>query len=240
MKKTSRTIRVSLLFAGSFAFVALLLSACKKSTDFDSNTPVSALMTFNLAPDKTAIGIAISGNVLTTTPLNYTSYTGIYQTIFPGSREVTAYDFGGGNTFATVSQNFEATKYYSAFVLGANGTYSNLVVKDELDSLSATSGQAYVRFINAIPDSTKPLVTLTANGTDLSNSNAGYATVSSFTAVNPGDVTIKVDNGTTISANRTITVEKGKVYTILLTGIPGSTEPAKIVQIKYITNGSVS
>ncbi len=240
MKKTPRTIRFSFLFVSAFALIALSFSACKKSTDFNNNTPVSALMTFNLAPDKTAVGVAISGSVLTTTPLNYTSYTGVYQTIFPGSREVTAYDFGGGNTFATVNQNFEATKYYSAFVLGANGTYSNLVVKDELDTLSATSGQAYVRFINAIPDSTKPNVTLTANGTDLSNSSTAYATVSSFTGVNPGDITIKVNNGTTISANRTITVEKGKVYTILLVGIPGSAEPAKIVQIKYITNGSVS
>ncbi|MEJ7588304.1 MAG: DUF4397 domain-containing protein [Ferruginibacter sp.] len=124
--------------------------------------------------------------------------------------------------------------------MGANGTYRNVIVNDDLDTLSAAGGQAFVRYINAIPDSSKPLITLTANGAELSNRSEAFGNVSSFSGVNPGDITIKVANGTTIAANPTITLEKGKIYTILLVGLPGSVDPAKAVQVKFITNGTTN
>ncbi len=37
---------------------ALVFTACKKSNDNLPNSPVSAVMAFNLAPDKAAIGIS--------------------------------------------------------------------------------------------------------------------------------------------------------------------------------------
>jgi len=197
-------------------------------------------MAFNLAPDKGAIGITIGGSRLTNAPLSYTSYTGFYQAIFPGTREVAAFDFNSNTPFAATTAVFDTSHYYSVFTLGANGTYKNLVVNDELDSLSATTGLAYVRYINAVPDSTKVLVTLTAASTDLSNSSTGFATISGFSGVNPGELTIKIANGTNISATRTITLEKAKVYTILLVGLPGATDTEKQVQIKFITNGTIT
>ncbi|MEO5893091.1 MAG: DUF4397 domain-containing protein [Ferruginibacter sp.] len=239
MTKILRSVRRGMFVAVGIAAMALLFSACKKSLDVGNNTPVAGLMAFNLAPDKPAIGIALSGNSITTSPLNYTSYTGIYLNIYPGSRKVEAFNYGADTSFASTTQNFEVNNYYSAFALGANGTYRTVVVNDNLDSLSTTSGQAFVRYINAIPDSSKPAVTITASGTDVSNNNASFGAVSTFTGINPGDIIVKVANGTNISANRTITLEKGKVYTILLVGLPGNTDPAKAVQIKYITNGSV-
>lgn len=241
MKQKFGRFRAGLLAAGSILFLSMVFTACKKdSDDVDNNVPVAGLMGFNLAPDKASIGFALSGSSLTNVPLNFTSYTGVYQRIFTGSREVQAYDFGASTPFASTSQNFEAGKYYSVFTLGTGGTYKNLVVEDKLDTLSATTNQAYVRYVNAIPDSSKPAVTLTANGTDISNGSAAYASVSEFTGVTPGDLTIKVANGTNISATRTITLEKNKVYTILLVGVPGATEPEKVVQIKFITNGTIS
>ena len=239
MKKKFGSFRSTLLTAGSIFLLAILFSACKKDSDINNNTAAAGLMGFNLAPDKASIGLALSGSSLTNVPLNFTSYTGLYQTIFPGSREVAAYDFGSSTAFATTTQNFEAKKYYSVFTIGNNGTYANLVVEDKLDTLSAAAGQAYVRYVNAIPDSTKPAVTLTASGTDVSNSNAAYASVSEFLGVNPGDIMIKVANGSNISASRTITLEKNKVYTVLLVGVPGATDTAKQVQIKFISNGTI-
>lgn len=242
MKKILNAVRPGLIAAGGLLLMTLLFSACKKSlNDDNANIPVAGLMGFNLSTDKASVGLAISGSALTNAPLGYSSFTGLYQNIYTGSRAVSAFNFyTSDSAFATATENFEANKYYSVFVLGANGNYRNLIVKDELDSLAATSGLAYVRYINAIPDSSKPAVTLTAAGTDVSNGNASYATVSAFTGINPGDLTIKVSNGSTISANRTITVEKGKVYTILLIGVPGSTDAEKKVQVKYITNGTAS
>lgn len=241
MKKNLNRVRVSLLATGAVAIMMLLFSACKKSLDVNNNTPVAALMAFNLAPDKAAIGFALSGSNITNQPLSYTSYTGTYLNIFPGSRQVKSYDFSRPDTsFATVTQNFEVNKFYSAFTLGAKGVYKNIVVNDNFDSLTLASGQAFVRYINAIPDSSKPNVTITSNGSEVSNKSESFASVSDFKGINPGDIIIKVSNGTTISATRTISLEKGKVYTILLVGIPASTDTDKLVQIKYITNGTVS
>jgi len=241
MKKIRNAVRPGLLVAGSMVLMMLLFSACKKSLDDNNSTvPVAGLMGFNLSTDKPSVGLAIAGSNLTNAPLAYSSFTGYYQNIYPGTREVAAYDFYHADTaFAKASANFEANKVYSVFTVGANGNYANVIVKDELDSLAATTGLAYVRYINAIPDSSKPAVTLTAAGTDVSNTNAAYGSVSAFTGINPGDLTIKISNDSTISATRTISVEKGKVYTILLIGMPGSTDADKRVQVKFISNGTI-
>jgi hypothetical protein len=239
MKKLFSSVRSGLFATSSIFLLAVLFSACKKDVDQQNNTPVAAVMAFNLAVDKPALGFALSGSSITNSPLAYTSYTGAYLNIFPGSREVAAFDFGADSGYAEVTQNFEAKNYYSIFAVGANGNYRNVVVKDNLDSLSAASGQAFVRYINAIPDSTQPVVTLTAGGTAVVTKAASFGSVSEFAGITPGDLTIAVANGSTISANRTITLEKGKVYTLLLVGLPGSTDPAKAVQVKFITNGTV-
>jgi predicted alpha/beta hydrolase family esterase len=77
-------------------------------------------------------------------------------------------------------------------------------------------------------------VTITSGGTPASN-NAAFASVSEFTAVNPGDVTIAVSEGS-INASRTITVEQKKVYTVLLVSGASTADPA---QIKFISNGTL-
>jgi hypothetical protein len=199
------------------------------------------LMAFNLVPDKLSVGIAVSGQSLTNSPLLYTSYTGGYLGIYSGNRDITSYDFNSGTTLATTSQLFADSTNYSVFALGANGNYRNLVVRDNLDSLSSTSGQAFVRYVNAIADSTRqPLVTISSNGADVFNNNAPFATVSEFKGITPGDISVKVSNDTAINASRTITLEQGKIYTLLLVGLPNQTDSVKAVQIKFIQNGTLA
>src|SRR5687768_16440275 len=236
MKNFFSSIRMSLVPVSGVVLVAVLLAACSKFNDDDNNdnTPVSGLMAFNLAPDKASVVVALSGNSLTNTPLAYTNYTGTYQRIYTGNREVKSYDYNTDSSFASTNYNFEADKYYSLFIAGANGVYTNIVTPDNFDSLSSASGKTYVRYINAIPDSTQPTVTITANGNNVINTPAAFSSVSDFTAADPGQVTVTVKNNSTIDANRTISLEQGKVYTVLLTGIPGATDTTKAVQIKYI------
>ena len=81
---------------------------------------------------------------------------------------------------------FEKDKYYSVFVVGANGNYKNVVTQDSYDSLTASSGKAYVRYINAVPDLSAPRVTITSNGSNVSNNIASFGQVSQFIAVTPG------------------------------------------------------
>ena len=116
----------------------------------------AGLMAFNLSPDKPAIGIALSGSNLTNAALGYTNYTGGYLNIYSGSRTIEAYDAGGGNTFTASDYNFEQNKYYSLFIVGKDSAYRNIVVNDQLDSLSANSGKAFIRYVNAVPDSSRP------------------------------------------------------------------------------------
>lgn len=217
--------------------LTILFSACRKSND-TPNIQTAGLMAFNLAPDKNTIGFSLSGSNLTYSPLNYSSFTGYYLNIYPGPRTVESYDMSG--IVATTAGSFETGKYYSVFLVGANGIYKNVVTHDNIDTLTAPNGVAYIRYINAIPDSSKPVVTITSAGGNVFSETAGFATISGFAAVAPGDVAVSVSNEGSINANRTITLESKKVYTVLLQGIPGSTETDKAVQVKFVANGQVT
>ena len=225
-----------------FAFSIILFSACSKRSDVPA-TPTSGLMAFNLIPDSTTgpVVFALSNKSITNTPLSFTNYTGSYLSIYSGTRQLGLYKANNSDSaLATTSFLAEAQKYYSAFALGANGTYKNLVVDDNLDSIPSSTGNAFVRYINAIPDSSQPVVTITANGTDVVKKNVPFGTVSDFTGIAPGDVTVNVSNDSTINTNRTITLEKDKVYTMLIMGMPNVTDTARAVQIKYVINGTVT
>jgi hypothetical protein len=232
-------IRFSFLIALTASI--FIFSSCKKDTGVNTNTDTSGLMAFNLIPDSSSsVGFLISGNLLTNSPLAFSNYTGNYLPVYSGTRDVQLINAADDSVQATTSYAFVPTRYYSLFALGANGHYSNLIVNDNLDSLSATSDNAFVRYINAIPDSTKPTVTFSSNGTNVVEEQAPYASISDFKEVTPGDIDLKVNNESTFSAERTITVEKNKVYTVLLMGLPGQTDTTRAVQIKYIQNGTVT
>lgn len=242
MKKVFSSFRLSFMSLSGLLAVAILFSACSKfNDDNNSNNPAAALMSFNLAPDQEAVAITLSGNSIGNQPLAYTNYSGIYQLVFPGNRRVESFNASSDSSVAAVDYTFSTDKYYSLFVTGANGNYSNVITNDNFDSLTAATGKAFVRYINAIPDSTKPVVTISAGGTNVINDNASFNNISDFKAVEAGNVTININNNSTINnVNRTISLEQGKVYTVLLVGLPGSTDATKAVQIKYITNGNLN
>lgn len=242
MKRFFSSIRFGLIPISGVLVVAVLLSACTKFDDDDNGTetPVSGLMAFNLVPDKAAIGIALNGNNLSNAPLSYTNFTGTYLRVYSGNREIESFDINTDSALAKSNYGFELNKYYSLFVTGANGVYTNIVTHDNFDSLNSSSGKAYIRYINAIPDSTKPTVSITANGINVFNTQATYTSVSDFAAADPGQISVGVKNNATIDASRSFSIEQGKAYTVLLIGVPGATDTTKAVQIKYIENGSLT
>jgi len=216
---------------------ALLFGSCNKNNDHDNNnTPTAGVMAFNLATDIPAASITLSGNLLTQQPLGYNSFTGGYLGIFAGSRPVEAFNFSTGSSLATGSFDFAADKYYSIFVVGKSNSYRTVIVADDLDSTQSSGGQTQVRYINAIPDSTHPKVTVAAGGSNVISEPAAFASVSSFKSITPGSVAINV-NGGNINVNRTITLDQHGVYTVLLTGVPGSTA-ADSLSIRFIKNGT--
>lgn len=221
----------------SLAVITVAFTACNKKDAVETHIPSSGLMVFDLAPDKDGIGVALSGNLINNMPLGYTSYNGTYRSIYTGNRDIEVFDLRD-SVFAKSSFTFEDGDLYSLFVTGNNGNYKVITVKDDVDS-NATADKAYIRYINAIPDSSAPDVTVTAGGSAVSKQAASFNTVSAFTPIAPGDVKIAVSNGTNVSTERTFTVESGKVYTALIIGVPGATDELKKVQIRYVQNGVI-
>lgn len=241
MTKVSKSLlSAKYTIAGIFILI-LLLGACKKNDSQNNRTPVAGVMAFNLSTDKNAVGISLSGNNLFNVPLSYTSFTGVYLPVFTGNREVKSFNNNGASVLSTNNQVFNDSAYYSIFVVGRNGAYRNIIVNDSLNNLLVSPGQAFVRYINAIPDSTlSPLVTISSNGTTIIRNNTAFGIVAPFTKVNAGDLTIGVNNGDSIAVSRTISVEQSKAYTILLIGIPNAVDTTKSIKIKYITNGTIT
>jgi Domain of unknown function (DUF4397) len=235
-------MKMNKIYFNTFAACSILLSgvfftACNKShNDNNTNSQVAGLMAFNLVPEK-SVSITIGGSTLPGSPLAFNSYTGVYLPIYPGTRTVESFDYSSNTSLATASDSFATSKYYSVFVVGTTGTYQNVIVNDNFDGLSSSSGQAYIRYINAINGSASPVVTISANGSEVVNTNAAFASVSDFVAITPGSTIITVNDGSAVNINRTITTEAKKVYTVLLSSGATSADPA---QIKYITNGTLS
>ena len=238
--KKSYSIRNTVMATGALFTMTLFASCLKTNDNNDPDTPVAWLMAFNLAPDKPSIGVALSGNNLTNTALNYINYTGGYLGIHPGTRSVEAYDAGTGASFTGSDFTFNEKNYYSLFVVGAGSEYRNVIVNDPLDSLTASAGKAYIRYINAIPDPGEPLITISDNNGSVINREAAFAFVSDFVEINAGTAAIAISNNNNIQASRTVALEERKVYTVLFAGIPGSEDTAKSVQIRYIENGTLS
>lgn len=233
--KTSLSQKLLLLFAGTL-FIGL--SSCSKNDD--NNPQVAGLMAFNLSIDQPLVGIALSGNQLAA-PLPYTNYTGGYLGIYPGQRSVVSFDSNTGSSLATITGSFSPGKYYSVFVTGSNGTYQNILVDDRLDSLKGKAGESYIRYVNAITDSTHPQVTIANADSVMINTRAGYGAVSDFSSLPSGEVTITVSNGNQISHGRAISLEERKVYTVLLLGNFKSEQTGPdSLQIRYVENGIVT
>jgi hypothetical protein len=234
--------RKGLVWVLAMLTVGILFTACVKNKDDNMQTPVAGLMAFNLAPDQPSVFVTLGGNSLTQYPLVFTGYTGAYQSIYTGNRSVDTYNSPQNSLIASTSYNFEQNKYYSAFLVGYNNSYRNIVSLDNFDSLSTAQGSAYVRYINAITDSVnKPAVTISSGGNNVVNDNAAFGAVSDFKAITPGDISIAIKNTVNaIDTSRIINVVQNKVYTILLTGIPTSTNDSTRVKIRFIENGTLT
>lgn len=243
MKRSFLTsVRTGILAAGCAVVAGAGMVACSK-TDLSNgggNQAVSLLSASNLS-DKSGIGVALSGSYLVNNAIGYRGYTG-YLSIYPGTAAVRSFDGTSGSSLAETQFTFDTSKYYSLFVAGANGTYRNMLVRDNYDSLSGADNKAYIRFVNAVPDSARPAVTITtlSGQTVVTDAAAAFTKISEFTGVGSDSIRITASNGGTIQTTRTIKVTAPKVYTILVTGFPGTTDTSKTVRISYIENGSLS
>ena len=240
MEKLINLVRKNLLPITGIFLLAILFGACKKDDVIQPQTPVAGLMAYNLIPNSGGVGVAIGGNVLTPQPLFFNNFTGAYKPVFTGERIVESFIFGTGSTLAKEIYMFEDSAFYSVFVVGANDVYSNVFVEDNLRRLpNDDKSKTYVRFVNAIPDSSNSAVTISAGGNNIFEELSKFKEVSAFKEIASGDVKVEIDNESTIDTERTISLEKGKVYTILLIGNPDAISNDFKTDIKYIVNATL-
>lgn len=237
MKLISNFRRLAFLAAGIVASSLILISCSKDNGDI-VRQPVAGLMAYNLASDRSPVGFSISGNTFGNAPLYYTNFTGGYLPIYTGTRELRSFDFNTGSTLAISNGSFRDSGYYSVFLMGMGGKYANVVTEDRLDTLTAQSGKSWVRFVNAIPDSTSTPV-VNVNAGEYMHA-AGYRTVTGFTAINSGNVDLILNNEITTPLTRSITLEQNKVYTVMFIGNPAAIDTTLKPQIRFVQNGTVT
>ena len=92
MKKVLLNFNRSLFLGFAIIGLAILFTGCLKKGD-DVDIPSAGLMTFNLAPDQQSVVVALSGSTVSRTPMGYTSFSGLYQNIFIGTRNVESFDY---------------------------------------------------------------------------------------------------------------------------------------------------
>ncbi len=210
------------------------LAGCNKDND-GPQVQASALSVYNLSPDNISTQFVLSGNMIGQALPYQNVYS--YVSIYPGTRDLQVY--GNSSSLTTTTYTFDTSKYYSAFFIGANNEYSIKIVKDEYDSMSTSAGRAFIRFVYAVPDSSKPVVTMKSADSTAEYEGVRYSDVSSFIPVTPGNIEVNANNDSTIQVSRAIEVEQNKVYTIMIMGMTHATDETKAIQIKYITNGTL-
>lgn len=237
MKKMSFYARLGILV---LLATAVIFTSCNKVNDGDNNNAaVAGIMGFNMAPDQEAIGITLNGNAISNIPLTYNSYTGMYVAVFAGNRQIRSYSATTGAILAETNVVLDTNKYYSVYFLGTTGHYKHVFAEDKFDEMSGTNGKAYIRYIQAIPDSAVSHINISAGSTNWVDEDAAYSHISNFVAIDPGEITVGINNGTNVDTTRSITVEEKKIYTILLMGQPDADNPEKAVQIKFVANGTL-
>lgn len=242
MKNVLSSLRQRLSVALILFSLPVIFAACMKKDQAEiPDVPAAGLMAFNLAPDQQSIVIQLSGNSLTQQPLAFTNYTGVYRNIYVGDRQVQTFDYPDANPLVSGNYAFADSNYYSLFVVGVGDNYKNIIVNDKLDSLPTGTGNAFIRYVNAVTDSANAphLTVSSAGGAAILDETPAYGAVSEFTSVTPGDLAVAISSSNT-DTSRNISVEANKVYTILLIGDPSAQDAFRRPQIKYIPNGTVA
>lgn len=224
-------------------FAAFLLitffTACNKSVP-TLRTPEAGMMIFNLVADQPSIGVKLGSTPIINASFPYGTYSPGYLSVYPGLKVLSSYVYTNGAVLAADPQQFNDSAYYSLFVMGAGDLYKNVFVTDPIDSLDATAGKAYIRYVNAVVGTDETSVKVNTGGTDVINDLTAMGKVSGFIGVAPGNITVDITNpGDIKGATKDFNVTQNGVYTILLMGMAGSPDTSKAMKISPVFYGNI-
>lgn len=236
--KRNNFLKNSLFLVAATLLFATIFSACKKNDPV--RTPMAGLKAFNLIPDLEGIGFAVDNNSISNTPFSYTTLTPGYINIFPGNRQFSSFNFSNSQVLATESFSVKDSSYYSLFAVGTEGDYKNVIVEDPINDLDATSGKAFVRYVNGVTGA-DAAVTVTENGNTLFDATNETGFVSGFKEATPGKITVSFHvNDENEPVEREIDLSENGVYVILILGEAQTSGDAQPLEIKMAQYGTVT
>jgi len=214
-----------LLLSVSILAATFFLNACSKSNNSSPSTNAS-VMYVNGSAGSTPVNVYVnSSSNASTTNLAFLSNTG-YQNVTAGSVNVTFTTVSSSLPLISGTASLTADSSYSVFAAGLSNSPTFFYTSDDLST--PASGYAKIRLVNLSSDA----LTLTANiGSTAFASGITSLSASSFATVSTGSYSIKAGDlsniNTVASTSSAITLNSGKIYTVIYTGTSTvSTGPA--------------
>jgi hypothetical protein len=213
----------------------VLISSCTKEDAGGEPVyvPSSSLKAYNLAADRSSVSFSIGTIPLGTPPLAFMDASSGYIPINMGMLELKAVNVDNNQTITSLPYNFAENASYSAFLVGYNGEYKNVIVQDNSSPLQRTAGKAWVRYVNAVADQN---AMSTVSLGEMSET-VGFGAASAFRPVNATSTEISISSIGNFGTSQTTVFEENKIYTVLFVGVPGSNNPELAPQAKIMVNG---
>jgi hypothetical protein len=232
MSTISRSLRrwASALLSGALLIAS---AACSSST---SPTVTPAFLQFvNASPDAPALTLLVDGTAAYS-GVPYPQSGGVYVSVAPGSRELTA---GVTETAITVFDTFatlDSALYYTLFAADSLASIQPVLVRDKFAGLAI--GKAGVRFIHLSPNLGAVDVTVGPLNTPLA-SNLAFEGATEFQPVVPGTFSVVVHpagNESSLVTLNNVSVVAQKFYTVWLGGFANASTGQAPLSLQVITH----
>lgn len=190
--------------------------------------------------DAPAVDVSIDG-AKAISALAYGKSSG-YAAVNAGSRAVAVAPIAGGPAVISATLKLDKDVDYTVFAVGALSAIGPVVATD---ARAATAGKAKVRFVHASPDA--PAVDIKVGSATAAPvfANVAFKSVAAYAEVDPGSyafVVTAAGQSTAVLSFKPITLETGKVYTVVALGTFAAGDATPFIVRAFVDNdpGSAS
>lgn len=224
----------SVLFASLFAFLAVAVS-CKKDDDNNPQPTETGKVAFlNGAFGGDSLNFFVDTKKANSKLLGFGDHLA-YVNVTVGDR---AFELKGKDDKSIVKKSFKTEKDKSYSIFASNSadgkTFELIQVTDDLTA--PTGEKAKVRFIHLSPDAGKLNL---ESGESVLAQNISYKGASAYKEVDAKKTSfeiVDVDAEQTILTVEDLTLAKGKIYTIWVSGLQDSEDEAEALNARVFTN----
>lgn len=211
-----------LLSFSTLLAAAFFLVSCEKNDDENAS-----LMIVNASPNSTAIDASANGSVIVSN-LAYPNNSG-YKTVAAGQANIIVTQTGTSTQILNGTLGMAANTHYTLYVIDSAHERKATYTQDNL--AAPASGKAKVRLLHLSPNA--PNVDITVNGSASSaftnrsfNDIGSNTTFHNYTEVDAAGLNLQVKlagSSTVLATIPTITLQAGKIYTLIIKGFVGGT-----------------